>query len=208
MANPIEVANSILSDLRSTDSARIEGGLLTAFFVLEQTARYKASAADNDNNVQATPPDRDEWLARLRSEYEAYSGVRGFPAEYVGVVLPDSDVDTIVRALLQYVKGLDAKATNAIAAIAVSGRVWVVPLLAQLVRDTAEYDAPLARDAIYAMSKILRENGIVPGAVLASDVDWIMRDAVEALQLAAVSGAEGPLRAREQAQIELASLTE
>jgi hypothetical protein len=204
MTSPIHITNTIVSDLSSAESERVERGLLTAFFVLEQTRRY---AAYDQQEGAATGENRDEWVERLRSEYKAYFDAVGFPADYLGLILSDDQIDVIVRALLEQLEHQDARAQNAVAAIAVSGRVWVVPRLTKLVRDHVQDDTLLSRDAIQAIGKILRENSIRPSAAAATDEDQIINDAVETLRFAAAHGTSGPLRAREQAELELASLT-
>jgi hypothetical protein len=205
MTTTKQVVTRILSDISSKESEHVERGLLTAFFVLEQSRRYKAAGHQDD--APAMSADTLEWLAGLRSEYKVYSDLGGLPAEYLGVVLGQDQIDTIVGSLSLKLERQDAIARNAIAAIAVSGRPWVVPRLARFVRDYAQHDSPSARDAIHAIGKILRENGIWPGAGVTAEEDQILSEAIDALRFAAASGAQGPLRAREQAQLELASIT-
>lgn len=204
-----EVIRSIIDDIRSGDSTRLERGLLLAYFVLEQHSKYSAYRDATESERQGPSTSQSEmetWLSKIRNEYETYSRLGLLPERYLGVVLSREEVDSLVGTLLEHIQDTGTVANNAIGAIAVSGSLLAVPGLANLVRERATEDSQLARDAIHAISKILRENYIVPAKTLSPEEKQTLQTAMAAMHFAQSAGMDGPLRARQQAALELASL--
>lgn len=206
MLTPDEATATISRLIRSNVPSELATGLLVAFFVLEQ-ARQLTEHARAQKAATLTASEDAEWLDRIHAEYATYSEAGGFPEDYLDLVLSDQQMVQIINLMIERVPALDQEnASNAVVAVAGSGRLGAIPHLVRIVRMHAAEDTALARDAIHAMSRLAHDNGIRSRPNLSTYEKTILDQITDTLRYAAEHGAVGSCRAREQAEQELAAL--
>lgn len=185
----------LLRRLRSGDEETIRKAILAAWLLFEQS-----QAAGKE-----TGPDRtesDDFLERLR-EYQR-AGI--LSSAHIGLVLSAEEEAVIIGALVELLDRGSPAAMSAAAPLAAARSAHAVLKLAEVTRRYAQEDTPYSRNAIYALGRTmealsLEADGAPGHAALRAVV-------LEAIRYAAAEGADGVLRAREQAERELEWLSE
>lgn len=196
----------LIERLTSASGAELQRAILESGMVLEQSNKlesYDRVVADPRRLSEMEPdylPNRRDQILR---EYANYAGMGIISSELLGLRLSNDDRDALTRALIGLLDRGPPIAIDAASAISYSGRLFAVSSLAQFVIRYAHDDNPAAASAIRALSELLNSRAVLnPEDWTPAETDAV-RSAVDAVQFAAREGANGTLRAKEEAQRQL-----
>lgn len=188
-----QVIRDLVLDLSDDNVGTVKQSIGDARYLLQQSARYRLldSAAIGSNALTITAQQRK----KLQAEYREL-----LPTRYVGLTLTEEEIDAVVDAIVRLIDGSPGLAGSAAWALSDSGRLSVLPRLAELLRRSATEDAWITKQAAFALSHVLMAAGTPTHSVQRR----IMDEAIAVLRYAASVGvAQGAWDGREAAQAEL-----
>ena len=198
-----DVIKGLLRDLSSEDEDVLQGALLNARLLLEQSYLHLSAqrAVRDDDLRKGLPTDYEQ--RRPQQIHEEFRSL--LPETYLDLVLTDEETDAITGMLLRLLNGPPQIAARAAAALDRCTRLYAVSKLAEVVRQYAPVDGSVTRSAIFALEDILAS--VDPRHPLTPEQGQTITEAYVALRFAAAEGIEGVWNAREAAERALSRIS-